>query len=333
MIKPTISETSWHDQDAWVLESDVLRTVVVPRMGAKIVSLFDKRNQLEWLVGSGERPFKKAPYGANFIEQDMSGWDEMFPTIVACEYPAEGENFGVKLPDHGEVWPLAWTLEPTQPDCLRFSVEGKVLPYWLMRTLAFSTPDTLLMQYELKNRGVERMPYLWSAHPQFLYGDAAAIILPPRVKKVCNTLPAEWGWGEPETPFDWPEALRTDGQLAQIDRIGPASLRQARKFFVPPGISISWAGLIRQPQQDWLRLDWEPDQAPFLGLWVDEGKISHEAVAALEPMTGYYDSLATAWEKGLVAMIEPKEIKSWSLSVRLGTGDQSFPTADQPPSM
>jgi galactose mutarotase-like enzyme len=332
MMNAAISKTSWHGQNAWVLESDIVRTVVVPEMGAKLVSLFDKRSQLEWLVGSGDRPFKKSPYGASFVEQDMSGWDEMFPTIVACDYPAPGERHNVPLPDHGEVWPLAWALEPTRSDKLRLSVKGEAISYRLTRTLTFSAADTLLMQYELENISGERMPYIWSAHPQFICGDAAVIILPSRVKEVCNTLPTEWGWGEPETRFDWPEALRVDGQQARIDRTGPASLKQARKFFVPPEISIPWAGLIRQPQHDWLRLDWDPDQAPYLGLWVDEGKISHEAVAALEPMTGYYDSLVTAWEKGLVAMIEPEETQSWSLLVSLGTGERPFPRGDRPTS-
>ena len=93
-MNTTISPTVWHGLGAWALDTDVLRTIIVPELGAKIVSLFDKRNQLEWLVGPGERPFKKVPYGAAFTDQDMSGWDEMFPTIVACEYPGPGERHG-----------------------------------------------------------------------------------------------------------------------------------------------------------------------------------------------------------------------------------------------
>lgn len=69
-------------------------TVVVPEMGAKLVSLADKRSGLEWLAGPADRPFRPVPYGADFVQQDMSGWDEMFPTIVACAYPAPGENHG-----------------------------------------------------------------------------------------------------------------------------------------------------------------------------------------------------------------------------------------------
>ena len=166
------------------------------------------------------------------------------------------------------------------------------------------------------------MPYLWSAHPQFACGDAAQIILPPQVKEICNTLPVEWGWGKPERRFDWPEVSRVDGQRERIDHTGSASLEQARKFFVLPEAPVSWAGLIRQPEKDWLRLDWDPALVPYLGIWMDEGVFSQESVAALEPMTGFYDSLAVAWEKKQVNMIETGDTQSWMLSVRLGTGDQ-----------
>ena len=322
----SVSQASWYGQEAWVLENDCIRTVVVPDLGAKLVSLFDKRTQLEWLADAGDRPFKKAAYGADFVDQDMSGWDEMFPTISACEYPAPGERKGIPLPDHGEVWPLSWVREWSRPGTLRLSVEGQALPYRLTRTLLYSATDSLQMVYELENLGRERMPYIWAAHPQFQCGDEAEIILPPQVQEVCNTLPAEWGWGEPETRFGWPEAVNGEGQRVRIDRTGPASLNQARKFFVVPETSARWAGLIRKPAQDWLRLDWDPELVPFLAVWVDEGRLSHESVAALEPTTGFYDSLAVAWEKRQVTMIEPRESKSWTLSVRLGGGDQPFPT-------
>ena len=258
----------------------------------------------------------------------MSGWYEMFTTFVACEYPAPGVKLGAVLPDHGEVWPLHWSLEQTESDALRFSIEGVALRYRLTRTLTFQSEDTLLMQYELQNLEPDPMPYLWSAHPQFICQDGARIVLPPKINEVCNSLPVEWGWGEPETRFAWPEAASPGGQSARIDHVGTAEQDQARKFFVPPEIPVGWVGLVRRPQGDWLRLDWDPNEVPYLGLWVDEGKISHEAVVAPEPMTGYYDSLATAWQRRRVAMIEPGEVSSWSLSVCLGTGERPFPMDD-----
>ena len=314
--------TTWQGQEAWALESKVLKTIVLPQLGAKLVSLLDKRSGLEWLVDSGGRPLKPVSYGASFIDQDMSGWDEMFPTILACEYPVPGDCYGSLLPDHGEVWTLPWSLETTQAGVLSMSVQGKALPYRLTRRLSFFEPGKLQMDYILESLANEPLPYLWAAHPQFACGEQAEVILPTEVKQVCNTVSAEWGWGEPETRFDWPQAHSLSGQEVRIDHLGPSSLKQARKFFLLPETRIGWAGLRRKPSGNWLRLDWDSVEVPYLGIWLDEGAISHTTVAALEPMTGFYDSLDVAWKKQEISVLAPDETRTWSLVVSVGTGKE-----------
>lgn len=326
-MKTTAGQTEWHGFKAWYLEGDFVRVITIPELGAKIVSLFDKRTQREWLVGPGIRPLRAVSYGATFTDQDMSGWDEMFPTITACEYPAPGELNGRLLPDHGEAWFLPWVIEQEPGDSLVLSLEGIALPYRLVRTLRFIASDTLRMEYDLLNLGPEPLAYIWAAHPQFLCEDGARMILPSQIDEVCSTLPAEFGWGEPETRFDWPVAQRPDGTQIRIDQSGPASLKQARKFFSLPGAHPEWVGLVRNPDGDWLRLDWDPASIPHLGIWIDQGYISHTAVVALEPTTGFYDSLAIAWGKGEVTSVGPGAAVVWTLDVRLGTGEHPFPAA------
>ena len=319
--------TTWHGQDAWTLENDALRLTLVPAMGAKIVSLFDKRNGLEWLVGPGERPFRPASYGAVFTEQDMSGWDEMFPTIVACEYPVPGVRFGAALPDHGEVWAIPWRLEQHERGRLTLSATGRALPYRLTRAIRFLADNTLEFSYRLDNLGSERLAYLWAAHPQFVCGLRCEISLPPQVKRVVNVLPDEWGWGAPETSYDWPAADVPGQGAAALNQVGPPGFSKARKFFAPPEISVGWAVMARQPTGAWLRLEWQPVQPPYFGLWIDEGAFSAEPVVAFEPMTGYYDSLALAWKKREVRLLEADESAEWTLTVRLGPGADPAPDA------
>ena len=317
--------TKWYQQNALVLENEILRTVVVPKTGGKLVSLFDKRNEVEWLVGPGSRPLQPVPYGASFVEQDMSGWDEMFPTIVACDYPGPGENAGAPLPDHGEVWSLPWHVEPGPEEQLTLSVAGKALPYRLTRTLSYVAPDTLQLDYRLDNTGRETMPYIWAAHPQFACGQTAEIVLPRGVNRVCNTIPAEWGWGAPETEYAWPEAVNPEGNLVRMDQVGPPTRQQARKFFVLPDVQIGTIALVRKPSRAWLRMAWSPSAIPYFGLWIDEGALSHTSVATPEPTTGFYDSLETAWEKKEVMTVAPGETHSWSLTVQTGTAEELLP--------
>lgn len=319
-----IAQTRWHGVAAYMLESEILRAVVVPEMGAKIVSLLDKRSDAEWLVGPGNRPFHPVTYGSSFEQQDMSGWDEMFPTISACTYPGPGELTGVPLPDHGEVWALPWEVKGSGAGSLELAVEGRALPYRLTRRLHCSAPSTVRFDYQLVNQGLQPMPYIWAAHPQFVCEPDAEVILPPHVTQVCNVLPESWGWGAPEMLYAWPEVTGAEGLTVRLDRIGPPSLRRARKFYLLPGQRAGWATLVRPSSGGWLRMAWNPSLVPYLGLWVDEGALNPESVAAPEPATGFYDSLALAWASGQVAVLPAGAETRWTLSVQLGTSEEPY---------
>ena len=80
-MNSTIKQTNWHGFSALALENDLIRVVIVPNLGAKIVSLFDKTYRHEWLAGP-MRPLKQTSYGADFVSQDMSGWDVIVGTAA-----------------------------------------------------------------------------------------------------------------------------------------------------------------------------------------------------------------------------------------------------------
>lgn len=321
-----IESTSWHELPAWALDSDAARVVMVPVMGAKIVSLRDKRGGLEWIVGPVPgRPVKPATYAAPFTKQDMAGWDEMFPTIIACPYPGPGPLSGAPLPDHGEAWSLPWAVAKTANGELALTLRGRALPYRLTRAASFVAPDVLTLRYTLENLGDAPMPYIWAAHPQFLAGRDCQIILPPEVTEVINTIPAAWGWGPPGTRLGWPEATAIGGRRVRLDEVGPPSLGKARKFFATLEVRPSWAAVVRRESGHWLRLEWNPDEVPYLGLWVDEGAVNCEAVVVPEPTTGWYDDLALACRKQQVKVVPGGGFHEWTLTVRLGANGNPRP--------
>ncbi len=317
-LSTLVSQTNWHGIEAWELASPDLSVAMVPEMGAKIVSLIDRRTETEWLIGPGDRPVKPAAYGAAFTEQDMAGWDEMFPTIVSCPYPGAGKYHGVNLTDHGEAWCLPWQVVQAGEGRLALSLQGLALPYRLSRTTSIPEPSTLRLSYTLQNLGSDPMPYLWAAHPQFTCEQDGQVLFPPEVNQVINTLPETWGWGPPETLFQWPEYTASNGSTMRIDSVGPTILRRGRKLFVLPEAKPAWAAIVRRKSGQWLRFEWDPGQVPYLGLWVDEGAYNHDSVVAPEPSTAWYDDLALAYGKGRATILPAGESHTWELTVRLG---------------
>jgi galactose mutarotase-like enzyme len=310
---------TWLGQPALTLETPTLRFVTVPSMGAKIVSLFDKRTSREWLVAPVGRDFKPAAYGAQFDQQDMSGWDEMFPTISACPYPVDGGYKDVLLPDHGEVWSLPWEVEAATDNSITLSTSGRVLPYRLTRTARVLNEGRVRLEFEALNTSTEPLVALWAAHPQFAVDAETRIRLPDSVEQVVNVYsPPTWGIHNQIHP--WPDVQTEDGQHINLDRIGAPDLHLCRKLYLPPEQPVNWAALQQGSAGDWIRLSWEAVQVPYLGVWVDEGAFNTISTAALEPATGYYDSLTLAWHNKRVMHLPPDEPVSWFLDIELGSG-------------
>jgi hypothetical protein len=82
---------------------------------------------------------------------------------------------------------------------------------------------------------------------------------------------------------------------------------------------VSWAALQQGSEGDWIRLSWNPDDVPYLGVWVDEGAFNTVSTAAIEPATGYYDSLALAWQNNRTMRLPPNEPVCWFLDIELGS--------------
>jgi len=302
-----ISKSTWHTFPAFRLESELVRLVIVPDLGAKIVSLYDKARQREWLVPP-MRPLVHTAYGAEFVSQDMSGWDEMLPTIDACLWE------GAHLPDHGEVWSIPWQLESAE-EALVLSVTGRAMPYRFTRAAELVAPNCLELRYTLTNEGQSAFPYLWAAHPQFLADAHTRIFFPPEVKQVINIIDGDPLWGLAGSLWDWPEALSAEGQAWRLDRVRPVENHTCRKFYLPPDEPVAWAALVDEKLSCQLRMEWSPAETPYLGLWVDEGMYNSAPVAALEPTNGYYDSLERAVKNDRVFVLEAGKTASWTLRI------------------
>jgi galactose mutarotase-like enzyme len=304
---------SWLGQPAITLENEIIRLTCVPGMGGKIVQLLDKRGGYEWLVEAGERPFHPVEYGAVFTRQDMSGWDEMFPTIDADTYPRDGKFRGSKLPDHGEVWSIPWDLS-AEKDRIALTVEGLALPYVFERTITFLDADTLRFDYRVTNKGDEGFIYLWAAHPQFRATPHLRIRLNEAVNEVCNAYPRPL-WGDHGMRHTFPAARAADGQVYALDRRYQGDEPACHKVYVPPERPIYSAALADEMTGYALHLRWTQPVC-YLGILVDTRMFNAESVIALEPSTSFYDSLTRACKMERTPLLAAHEQHTWSLDLQ-----------------
>lgn len=295
------------------MESGEVKLIMVPELGGKIVSLAYTPGAKEWLADSGTRALRRVAYGSAFTAADMSGWDECFPTIVACPYPAEGAYQGALLPDHGELWSVPWRT-CAEGGRLVCSAAGRALPYTFTRTMRFLDERTLRFDYEAANWGGETLSVLWAAHPQFLCTEHTCIVMPEGTDRLLcvdggRTL-------EAGRSYRWPTGSRVLDDT--FTRAGPATLQDCRKYYVSGRLRAGTIGLYDEQSGHSLTLAWRPDVVPYVGVWIDEGAFNERTVCALEPSNGYYDALSEACRRGTQLRIGAGQTAKWHLDVRMG---------------
>jgi galactose mutarotase-like enzyme len=255
-------------------------------------------------------------YGDDFALFDPSGFDECFPTVAPSECFPVGPNGGVlQLPDHGELWSRPWQWE-AGPDELELSIAGVQLDYVLTKRVSLSE-SRLHIDYLLRNRGVTRFPYIWSAHPLLQVTAGARLVLPAEVEQVRVEWASDSALGIRGDHRPWPY-LGPDRDYAVVQ---PPDLRQAVKCFTP-ALREGWAEVHYPDTGDVLRLRFDREKTPFLGLWLCYGgwplnQAQGHHTIALEPTNVAADCLATATAQGEAPEIGPRDTATWTLEIGL----------------
>lgn len=314
MVNASLSHQTWGDWPSIVLSTEAVALEVVSEVGARVVSLRDKRRDREWLV-QGQKPRELeqldwADEQALFSGRESFGWDECLPTTAPCADPLAA---GQDLRDHGDQWGRGAYL---RLDHERGAVEHTwAVPRWdyrLHRRLSFADAETLLAEYVIESHAQVPLPIHWAQHPVLRVEPGSYIDLPE-----VHTAYRSWQNGiDLPRELTWPKAVTSDGQERDL-----ACVRTAE----------GWAAVLyAEPREgtrvvapDGARLDLEWDQAfaPVLRIWLayggwPPGQEPSEQIA-LEPCTSMHDDLAGALEAGQERILPPAGELRWWVRLRL----------------
>lgn len=107
-----------------------------------------------------------------YEDRPVYGYDDCFPSVVACRYPKSNVN----IPDHGELCYLKWKVIKSTSHLI-FSVRSKILPLIFVRKIDFCD-DYLLWNFEVINEGTEIFPFQHVMHPLVPISQLSSIELP-----------------------------------------------------------------------------------------------------------------------------------------------------------
>jgi galactose mutarotase-like enzyme len=308
-----VEHSSFKGEKALIIDNDVMKLVILPERGSKIVSIIYKPLQYELLYQSEESSYRRKNYGDPFESQDSSGFDEMFPSISTCLY----EHFpwkGTEIPDHGEVWSIPWEYL-VNGESLRLWVYGVRFPYKLEKTVKLSA-NSVEIEYRLSNRSVFDFHCLWAAHPLFRIEKGMEIIVPAGMERIINSVSGNRlpNYGR---SYDYPIICSDEGDRFDLRKILEHDDAGYQKYYFAKRVSEGWFILYHHRKKLWIKLSFSPDQVPYLGIWLNEGGWEGQHNIAPEPATGAMDRPDVADRWGMGSVLKGKEQKEWNLRIEI----------------
>jgi galactose mutarotase-like enzyme len=315
MVKTELSHGTWGLWPTIRLATEAVEVVVAGEIGARVISLKDRRRGREWLV-QGEPPAELeqmawAEEGAPFGPRESFGWDECLPTTLPSPDPLDAA--APQLRDHGDQWGRgAYLSTDAQAGALVHTWHVPRWPYRMSRRLSFEDEQTLLAEYVLLSLADQPLPITWAQHALFELENGAVIDL-PEVERVRPS--ASIGIELPDE-LDWPVATLPDGRTLNLSCIARESA-WATVVYAEPGEDVRAV----QPDGARLDLDWDRRFAPILRVWLSNSGWSDGGPPniqfGLEPVTSADDDLGAALERDRARTLAPGGELRWWVRLRL----------------
>lgn len=295
IMKTTINLDKHLNEDVFSLENDKLKVKVLKKFGGKVVSIVHKESGYEVLFQPTKEKYEMPKLGNSFEDYDTSGIDEMLPTIDECFYPNSYE----KLNDHGDVWAQVWDYEEKE-DSLVTSVRSDTLKLDLIRTISLKDEE-VIFSYKLKNLTKQDHYYLWAFHGLLNFDDSSYFEFPIN-SEIVNV---------------------KDSSVYDFDykNLGEYEDNKAYKFYFPDEIKEGKVSLIHKSKNIRIDYQYSTDINKYLGIWINKGGFKGEYNLAIEPTSGYFDSLERAFKNKKASLIKSREEKTWELRMKITRGD------------
>jgi galactose mutarotase-like enzyme len=293
--------------------------IILPQLGGKIASIRVKDRELLQapLADYGPRT-RTMPFDAG----DASGWDECLPSVADCM--VEIAAGPAAIPDHGDLWRVAWQTRVKSGDSAILRGECFSLPLVLERTASLTETEKgwrLSLGYTVTNTGSYQVPWSWSAHPLFTAEAGDRIVLPPSIQKLRLEGSGGDRLGKNGDGVDWPHARLVNGEVTDLSIGQPPESGIGDKLFAGPlSATENWCALERPQAGVRIKVSFEPVATPYLGLWICYGGWPDrpgpkQICVALEPATAPVDSLAKTgpWSR----VLSPGQSDFWPMTVDL----------------
>lgn len=321
MIEVRTSEPAVDGFVRLTVESASMRCEFIPSLGAKITQIHDRRTGRDWLWRHPRMPYVAVPSTANYVDEaDTGGWDECFPTVGRCRYPAPPWQ-DLILPDHGELWcqTPSWELETHATHVVCRNVwHGVTLPYRFERELTISADNQLHFAYSVTNVSDSDMHWIWCAHP--------LIALEPGMSLNTPTDTTFWHTNaHGEFVAESARHIVVSTTTLDLHHLPTHTSGVAAKLY-SDHLPAGWVQVVAR--DGCLTMEWSLHEIPQLAIWLNAGAWSNDGGSphynmGVEPAIGVYDALSDAYTRTTTyATLGAGQQRCWNLRLQLDADTQ-----------
>jgi hypothetical protein len=288
--------------EAIILEGTELRATIIPGLGGKIFSLFNKPLNKEFLWINPRVPLQNFAAGAEYDPNFIGGIDELFPNDVPETID------GIAYPDHGELW--------TAP--LHYELNGESVTVYgtlplsgiqYKKSITIGKNATLTCDYSLHNPSNSTKHFLWKLHAALMIKKGDRLITSARKGLVVD--PEYSRFKEEVQPFNWPFIENIDASVV------PAA-GDSMDFFYLYETLRGEMQLLSENEKHLFSYQYDHHVFPYQWWFASYGGFLGYYTAVLEPCTNMPMSVNEAVAKKQSASLSPGTTLSTSVKIFAG---------------
>ncbi len=288
-----IERVKFKDVEGVRVSTKSLEAIYLPQYGGKLVSLKDTDSKQEWLAQDKNEKYIPQTIDGSYIESEVSAADEMFPTIDPCV------KNGLEYPCHGEVCRVAHR-EKIEPDALEMEYQSQELGYIYTKKVTCDEGDGLIVKYTIENKNSFDFPCLWALHLMFDAQEGGKIIGGFEDNdKVEIIFDDRNHFGKKGDILPISDRLLTSGEYRESG--------DAYKYYILNSLKEGYCGYYREDIKKGIKLSYDKNILPYLGVWINDGGFKDMHSAAGEPCNLPYDSPENAEKRGFGFILKPEE--------------------------
>ena len=288
-----VVKSRFKDAECLKVFTSAFEATYLNQYGGKQVSLKDLKYGIEWLAQDKNDKYIPQFIGGNYIESEVSGIDEMFPTIDPCLCR------GYEYPCHGEVCRVSHRYE-VQEDTLIMGYKSEALGYSYKKHIFEGKNGEIHSKYFIKNLNDRELPCIWALHLMFSAAEGGRIF--------AHTADSS----NVEFMFDDRSKYGKRGTKLKLDKDYMTSGTyekngDAYKFYITEPLKEGICGYYRDAAHGGIRIRYDAKKLPYLGVWINDGGFKNMYSAAVEPCNIPFDSVIEAEKRGFKFSLAPGE--------------------------